>query len=97
MTKYSRLEVLNRLKRLSGWRLEGEEIKKDYGFRSFSEAMKFVNQVADFAEHLRHHPAILVDNQRVTLTLSTHEQGGITESDFNLAEQVERRLMDQRR
>ena len=90
MTKYSKSDVLAKLKSLDGWRLEGEEIKKKYEFSSFPDAVKFVNKVADLAERADHHPGILINYRRVELTLSTHDEGGITQKDFNLAEQIER-------
>jgi 4a-hydroxytetrahydrobiopterin dehydratase len=90
MPRYSKPEILAKLKSLDGWRLEGDEIKKKYEFPSFPEAMKFVNKVADLAEQADHHPDILINYRRVTLTLSTHDEGGITQKDFDLAEQVER-------
>jgi 4a-hydroxytetrahydrobiopterin dehydratase len=90
MAKYSKSEVVAKLKSLDGWRLEGEEIKKKYEFSSFPDALKFVNKVADLAERADHHPDILINYRRVTLTLSTHSEGGITQKDFDLAEQIER-------
>lgn len=90
MAKYSKSEVLAKVKSLDGWRLEGEEIKKKYEFSSFPDAMKFVSKVADLAERADHHPDILINYRRVTLTLSTHSEGGITQKDFDLAEQIER-------
>jgi 4a-hydroxytetrahydrobiopterin dehydratase len=92
MAKYSKSEALAKLKSLNGWRLEGEEIKKEYQFSSFSEAVKFVNGVADLAERADHHPEILINYRKVTLALSTHDEGGITEKDFNLAEQIDSRI-----
>jgi 4a-hydroxytetrahydrobiopterin dehydratase len=90
MAKYSKSDVLTRLKSLSGWNLNGGEIKKKFEFPSFSEAIQFVNRVADLAERADHHPDILINYRKVTLTLSTHSDGGITQKDFKLAEQVER-------
>jgi 4a-hydroxytetrahydrobiopterin dehydratase len=90
MAKYSKSEVLAKLKSLDGWSLEGKEIKKKYEFSSFADAMKFVNRVADLAERADHHPDILINYRRVTLTLSTHSEGGITQKDFDLVEQIER-------
>jgi uncharacterized protein len=90
MVNYSKSEVRAKLKGLSGWNLNGGEIKKKYEFSSFSEAIQFVNRVADLAERADHHPDILINYRKVTLTLSTHSEGGITQKDFNLAEQVER-------
>ena len=92
MAKYPKSEVLGKLKSLDGWRLEAEEIKKKYEFSSFPDAVKFVNKVADLAERADHHPDILINYRKVTLTLSTHDEGGITQKDFSLAEQVEREM-----
>ncbi|MGH9428938.1 MAG: 4a-hydroxytetrahydrobiopterin dehydratase [Terriglobia bacterium] len=78
------------LKKLSGWSLKGEAISKQYTWPSFPEAMKFVNQVADLAEQADHHPDILINYRRVTLTLSTHSEGGLTRKDFDLAERIEK-------
>jgi 4a-hydroxytetrahydrobiopterin dehydratase len=89
MAKYSKSEVLTKLKNLNGWKLEGEEIKKQYEFPSFPEAIKFVNMVAGLAEQADHHPDILINYRKVTLTLSTHDAGGITQKDFDLAAQAE--------
>jgi 4a-hydroxytetrahydrobiopterin dehydratase len=52
--------------------------------------MAFVNQVADFAEQADHHPDILINYRKVTLTLSTHSEGGLTQKDFDLAEKIEK-------
>ena len=90
MAKYSKSDVLTRLESLSGWSLNGGEIKKKFEFSSFSEAIQFVNRVADLAERADHHPDIFINYRKVTLTLSTHSDGGITEKDFKLAEQIER-------
>jgi len=90
MAKYSKSEIVAKLKSLDGWSLDREEIKKKYEFSSFPDAMKFVNKVADLAERADHHPDILINYRRVTLTLSTHSEGGITQKDFDLAEQIER-------
>jgi len=90
MAKYSKSEVLAKIKNLDGWKLEGEEIKKKFEFPTFPDAIKFVNKVADLAERADHHPDILINYRRVTFSLSTHDQGGITQKDFSLAEQIEK-------
>ena len=89
MAKLPKSEVLERLKKLRGWRLDGDAIKKEYQFPSFPEAIKFVNKVAEISEQADHHPDILISFRKVTLSLSTHDEGGITQKDFGLAEQVE--------
>ena len=90
MAKLTAEAVQERLKRLPGWSLKGEAIGKQYTWPSFPEAIRFVNQVADLAEHVDHHPDILINYRRVTLTLSTHSEGGLTRKDFDLAERIEK-------
>jgi len=79
------------LKQLSGWRLIGSaRIEKNYDFTDFTEAMKFVNRVADIAEAEDHHPDILIHAwNKVRLTLSTHAVKGLSENDFILAAKID--------
>jgi 4a-hydroxytetrahydrobiopterin dehydratase len=90
MAKLTTEAVQAALKKLPGWNLKDEAIGKQYTWPSFLDAIKFVNQVADLAEEADHHPDILINYRRVTLTLSTHSEGGITQKDFDLAAQIER-------
>jgi 4a-hydroxytetrahydrobiopterin dehydratase len=80
--KLSRAEAERRLERLSGWTLDGDAIRKQFTFGNFLEAIKFVNRLAPEAEASDHHPDILVSYKRVTLTYSTHSEGGLTGKDF---------------
>lgn len=73
----------------AGWELKDNSIVKLYKFKDFLEAMRFVNRVAEQAEAADHHPDILIRWNKVTLTLSTHSAGGLTEKDFNLAAQID--------
>jgi len=82
MPKLSRAEIEERMKKLRGWTLEGDAIKKQYTFAGFPEAVAFVNRLAPEAERADHHPDILINYKRVTLTYSTHSEGGLTEKDF---------------
>ena len=90
MAKLTTEAVQVALKKLPGWNLKDQEIYKQYTWPSFPDAIKFVNQVADLAEQADHHPDILINYRRVTLTLSTHSEGGITQKDFDLAAQIEK-------
>ena len=90
MAKLTAEVVQERLKELPGWSLKSEAIGKQYTWPSFPEAIRFVNQVADLAEQADHHPDILINYRRVTLTLSTHSEGGLTRKDFDLAERIEK-------
>jgi 4a-hydroxytetrahydrobiopterin dehydratase len=90
MRALSKLEVLDKLKDLDGWKLESDSISKKYELASFPEAMKLVNKVAELAERADHHPDIFVNYRRVTLSLSTHSEGGITQKDLDLADQIDK-------
>ena len=80
--KLSHTDAEQRIKSLSGWTLEGDAIRKKYTFKDFLNAIAFVNRLAPEAEAADHHPDILINYKRVTLTYSTHSEGGLTEKDF---------------
>ena len=82
MAKLSQADVDQRMKDLRGWTLQGDEIVKQYTFKNFPEAIAFVNRLAPKAEAADHHPDILISYKRVTLTYSTHSDGGLTIKDF---------------
>jgi 4a-hydroxytetrahydrobiopterin dehydratase len=82
MPTLTRAEIEQRLKTTHGWTLEGPAIKKKYTFNDFMDAIAFVNRLAPEAEKADHHPDILINYKRVTLTYSTHSEGGLTEKDF---------------
>ena len=75
-------DVDERMKSLNGWSLQGDEIRKQYTFKNFPEAIAFVNRLAPEAEAADHHPDIQINYKRVTLTYSTHSEGGLTDKDF---------------
>ena len=82
-------QVTTNLATLKGWSLEGDAIRKQYTFADFRAAMAFVNRVADVAEGADHHPDIAISYRRVTLTYSTHSEGGLTDKDFAGAQAVD--------
>ncbi|MEO8205626.1 MAG: 4a-hydroxytetrahydrobiopterin dehydratase [Chthoniobacterales bacterium] len=71
-----------------GWTREGSEIRRQYQFRDFKEAMVFVNAVAVVSEKSNHHPDIDIRWNKVLLRLSTHSKGGLTDADFQLAAEI---------
>ena len=81
--KLSRAEAEQRVKGLNGWALEGDVIRKQYTFANFPDAIAFVNRLAPKAEAADHHPDILINYKRVTLTYSTHSEGALTIKDFD--------------
>ncbi len=80
--------VKTALESVPEWNEVGGEIQRTYQFDDFVQSMAFVNRVAEAAEAAQHHPDILVRYNKVTLTLSTHDAGGITKRDFELADRV---------
>ncbi len=90
MAKLSRTDAEQRIKSLSGWMIYGDEIRKQYTFKNFVEAIAFVNRLAPEAEAADHHPDILINYKRVTLTYSTHSEGGLTAKDFEGATMADR-------
>ncbi len=72
-----------------GWSLDGETISKTYQFANFAAAMGFVTAVGVLAEKAFHHPDIDIRYSNVTLALTTHDQGGLTEKDTELAAQFD--------
>ncbi|MSO56573.1 MAG: 4a-hydroxytetrahydrobiopterin dehydratase [Acidobacteria bacterium] len=82
MSILSPVEVQRQLENLPGWTLEGGAIRKQYTFHDFPSAVAFVNRLAPEAEASDHHPDIAINYRRVTLSFSTHSEGGLTEKDF---------------
>ena len=80
--RLSRAEVEQRVKSLDGWVFDGDAIHKQYTFANFPQAIAFVDRIAPMAEAADHHPDILINYKRVTLTYSTHSEGGLTVKDF---------------
>ena len=81
-------EVHAALGTLPGWSKTGIAIERKYEFKDFVEAMKFVNKVADAAEEAGHHPDIQIVYNKVTLQLTSHDSGGITQRDVKMAGKI---------
>lgn len=87
--KLSDDEVRDGLARLPGWAREGDEIVKEYELATFPAAIDFVVRVADLAEAADHHPDLDIRWRKVRVALSTHDSGGLTEKDLELAGRIE--------
>lgn len=83
MAKLTRQEIEQRLQGLTGWRLDGEALVKQFTFDGFPEAVAFVTRLVPGAERADHHPDVTINYKRVTLSYSTHSEGGITAKDFD--------------
>jgi 4a-hydroxytetrahydrobiopterin dehydratase len=87
--KLDRQQVAEHLQKLPQWTLQGDQIERLLTFANFVDAMVFVNRVAEVAEELGHHPEINIIYNRVKLTLSTHDAGGLTQKDFQMAQRID--------
>jgi 4a-hydroxytetrahydrobiopterin dehydratase len=82
-------EIERALAELPGWKREGKALVKAFDLGGFKAAMAFANTVAELAERADHHPDIHIRYREVTVELSSHDAGGITERDLRLARQIE--------
>jgi 4a-hydroxytetrahydrobiopterin dehydratase len=83
MPLLSRDDILTRLASLGGsWRLQGDALVKTFSFDGFPGAVAFVERLVPGAEAADHHPDVTINYRRVTLSYSTHSEGGVTEKDF---------------
>jgi 4a-hydroxytetrahydrobiopterin dehydratase len=85
MPKLTAAQIKQALASLPGWKRKGSSITRLYEFKDFVAAIKFVNAAAKIAEQANHHPDIDIRWNKVKLTLSTHDEGGLTEKDTALA------------
>ena len=79
---------------LDGWTLDGKAIRKQFTFKGFPEAIAFVNRLVPDAERADHHPDITINYKRVTLSYSTHDEGGLTAKDIAGAAMADRRSQE---
>jgi 4a-hydroxytetrahydrobiopterin dehydratase len=84
----SEQEIAGQLAAVPDWSRDGESIVHTATLADFKAAMLYVGAVAYLAETANHHPDIAISWNKVTLTLSTHSAGGLTENDFSMAEQI---------
>ena len=87
--KLSDLEIQRALGGLAGWSRRGDVLVKTYVFDRFADGIAFVGRVARVADEMDHHPDIDIRYTKVTMSLSTHDAGGITQSDLSLAQKIE--------
>ena len=90
MNTISAGEARDRLRKLPDWELSDSAISRQFTFANFTDAVSFVVRLGFAAESADHHPDILINYKRVTLTYSTHSAGGLTDKDFAGAEEATR-------
>jgi 4a-hydroxytetrahydrobiopterin dehydratase len=84
-TVLSASEIDQALQKLPGWTRQGNAIERVFQFGNFLEAMEFVNKIAVAAEAANHHPDIVINYNKVTLALVSHDSGGVTRRDVRMA------------
>ena len=83
--RLSDTEISQQLPSLSGWTIENQQLRRTYQFKNFVESIDFVNRLVEPAEKAGHHPDIVISYNQVTISLTTHDAGGLTQKDFDLA------------
>ena len=81
MARLTRQQIDDELRRLPGWMFMGDAISKQYAFAGFREAVTFVAKLVPGAERADHHPDLEINHCRVTVTYTTHNEGGVTSKD----------------
>ena len=89
MAKLNDTEIAERLKTVPQWTRVGDDIRREFTCPTFADAIAFIVRVGFDAEAADHHPDILINYKRVTLTYSTHSEGGLTQKDFDGARQAD--------
>lgn len=82
----SAAEIQSKLSALPDWVFEGKTIKTTLSFKNFIEAVEFINRVVQPAEAAGHHPDLAISYNKVTISLTTHDAGGLTRKDFDMAQ-----------
>lgn len=90
METYSEKSIQIALKDLKGWKFINNGIEKNFKFLDFSQALGFIVQVGLLAEKMNHHPELFNVYNKVTIRLTTHDAGGVTDKDLDLAKSIEK-------
>jgi 4a-hydroxytetrahydrobiopterin dehydratase len=89
MAKLTDEEVRSLLTTMHGWQYLGDAIHREFTFRGFRGAISFVNRVAELANAAAHHPDLEIHYNRVVVSLSTHDEGGVTDKDVMLSREID--------
>ena len=82
-------EIQVRLAELEGWERSGDSLRREFRFEDFVGSIDFVNRLTPVAEEMNHHPDLEISWNRVTVSLTSHSEGGITPNDFELASRID--------
>lgn len=90
MKTYNEEEAAKKLDSFSGWQFENDGIEKAYEFKDFTEAFSFMTKVAILSEKANHHPELFNVYNEVNVRFTTHDAGGLTDKDFDLARSIDK-------
>jgi 4a-hydroxytetrahydrobiopterin dehydratase len=90
MARLSDEEIGERLSGLDGWERDGDAIRRQFELDDFKGSVDFVNRLTPEAEGMNHHPDLEISWNKVTVSITTHSEGGLTENDFELAGRISR-------
>ena len=88
--RLSQGQIAAHVTRLHYWNRRGKRIRRTFVFEDFIQGLRFVNRVGRLAEAMNHHPDISIRYNKVGLSLTTHDEGGLTIKDFKLAQRINR-------
>ena len=89
MAKLTEEQIGEKMGEIEGWEREGEAITKSFDRGDFVGSVKFVDSIVEPAEEMNHHPDLSISWSEVKVTVSTHSEGGLTDNDFELAQQID--------
>jgi 4a-hydroxytetrahydrobiopterin dehydratase len=89
MARLNDEEIGERLSGLDGWERDGDAIRRQFSFDDFKGSVDFVNRLTTEAERMNHHPDLEISWNEVTVSVTTHSEGGLTENDFQLARRID--------
>jgi len=89
MKRLTEIEIQNALLSLEGWKMEKDGIIKNFFFENFKDALATMNRIGEVAEEMNHHPEWFNVYNKLDIRLSTHDKGGITQLDIDLAKAIE--------
>jgi 4a-hydroxytetrahydrobiopterin dehydratase len=89
MARLDDQQIEDKLSGLEGWERSGDAIEKKFELDDFKGSVDFVNRITPEAEEMNHHPDLAISWNKVTVTVTTHSEGGLTEGDFELAKRID--------
>jgi 4a-hydroxytetrahydrobiopterin dehydratase len=89
MARLNDEEIEQRVAGLDGWERTGDAIRRQFTFDDFKGSVDFVNRLTPEAEGMNHHPDLEISWNKVTVTVTTHSEGGLTGNDFELARRID--------